>query len=78
MTLNHKYFKSHLAYIRQTLGMTQQELADLSGLEVTAISHFECGRRQPSLENFCVLCNALQVKPEKLLCGLLEAVKGLK
>ena len=47
--------------------MSQADLAKATGLLPSAISHFECGRRTPSLKNFCKLCKALEVPPSILL-----------
>lgn len=46
---------------RLLLGMSQRDLAKLTGLQVSAISHFEHGRRVPSLKNLIKLANALNV-----------------
>ena len=47
--------------------MTQAELASKSGLSAMHISHFECGRRLPSLENFAALVRALDTNAEYML-----------
>ena len=52
---------------RQAKGMSQTDLAKATGLLPSAISHFECGRRKPSIDNFCKLCIALEVPPSILL-----------
>jgi transcriptional regulator with XRE-family HTH domain len=52
---------------REELGVSQSELAEMSGLQPAAISHFECGRRVPSLQNFCVLIEALEVNADYIL-----------
>lgn len=48
-------------------GMTQEELAKASGISAMHISHFECGRRTPNLENFAKLVVALETNCENLL-----------
>ncbi len=50
--------------------MSQTELAKKTGLEPSAISHYECGRRVPSLKNLIKLAKALNVSVNVLLRGL--------
>ena len=52
-------FGPTLKDIREDEGLTQEELAQKTGLTAMHISHFECGRRLPSLENFRALILAL-------------------
>lgn len=47
--------------------MTQQELSDKSGVNVMQISHFECGRRLPNLENYAALVKALDTNAEQMI-----------
>jgi transcriptional regulator with XRE-family HTH domain len=42
-------------------------LATKAGLEPTHLSHFEAGRRVPSLHNFVQIVNALGVSADELL-----------
>lgn len=60
-------FGKRLKKIRNTLGMTQEELANLAGFKVSAISHFETGIRDPSLRNIVRICRALHCKPNALI-----------
>ena len=46
-----KDFGNRLKEIRSYHGMLQHELARRTGLKVSAISHFETGRRLPSFQN---------------------------
>jgi len=43
-----KTFEEKLKNIRETLGLSQNDVANLSGLKPAAISHFETGAREPS------------------------------
>lgn len=61
-----------LRYARLNFGpglreLTQIELAKLSGLKETHISHFERDRRLPSVPNLIKLCRALQVDSDWIL-----------
>jgi len=49
--------------------MTQSQLADASGLSVSAIKAYEVGRNLPGARELRALCQALQVSPNKLLFG---------
>jgi len=60
-------FASRLKEVRELRGWSQQELSKRSGLQVTAISHFENGKRTPSFENLRKLSDALSVASDFLL-----------
>lgn len=47
--------------------MTQQEIAEKTGIPSTSISHIEAGSRKPSLENFYKLIIVLNVSADYLL-----------
>jgi transcriptional regulator with XRE-family HTH domain len=53
-------------------GWSQTELADRTGLQPSAISHFEDGRRVPSAANLLNLSKALATSCDYLLGGLLD------
>ena len=52
--------------------MTQAELAEKAGMHVTIISHYETGRRTPSMVNLRILVDALGVSADYLL-GVTDA-----
>jgi transcriptional regulator with XRE-family HTH domain len=60
-------FAERLRKIREEKGLTQAELAQRSGLQPSAIAHFEAGRRSPSLDNLRRLADALSVTLDYLL-----------
>ena len=62
-------FPARLQDARMSQGTTQEELAGVTGLQASAISHFECGRRLPSVRNLLLLCEALEVSADWLLGG---------
>lgn len=66
-----KGFGERLRDTREAFGFTQEELASRAGLTNMAISHFECGRRLPSLENYARIVKALDTNAEYML-GLRE------
>lgn len=61
-------FPDRLRHARETLRkLSQSELAGLSGLQPSAVSHFETGRRSPSFDNLRRLADALDVTIDYLL-----------
>jgi len=60
-------FASNLTMKRREAGLTQQELADRTELEQSHISHFETGRRQPTLLVLVNLSNALNCTTDSLV-----------
>lgn len=60
-------FPERLAKRRQRVGLTQEQVAIVTGLKPSAISHFEGGRRRPSLANLRKLCIALMCSSDELL-----------
>jgi transcriptional regulator with XRE-family HTH domain len=69
-------FPERLKLARDQRGLSQDDLAKKSGLQPSAISHFETGARKPSFDNLKRLANALTVTTDFLL-GRAEAVKDL-
>ena len=49
-----------LAYLRQRLGLTQQEAADRSGMELTQWQRLERGRTNPTLQTLFDAATALE------------------
>ncbi|MDY4559721.1 MAG: helix-turn-helix transcriptional regulator [Eubacteriales bacterium] len=47
--------------LRNSIGISQEELAVLAGLDRTYITSVECGKRNISIVNIEKLANALQV-----------------
>jgi len=59
-------FSERLRQAREMRGWSQTELAEKSGLQASAISHFEVGRRAPSFDNLKLLAETLQVSIDYL------------
>jgi transcriptional regulator with XRE-family HTH domain len=60
-------FGQRLRKKREDKGLSQTELAEKTGLQPSAISHFEQGRRSPSFDNLRILADALSVTVDYLL-----------
>jgi transcriptional regulator with XRE-family HTH domain len=60
-------FGARVRELRLSLGLTQKELAERSGLHHTYISSVEMGERNVSLVNITRLAAALGVDPPQLL-----------
>lgn len=73
---------THLSHnileLRRLRGMTQAQLAKLSGIPRTTLTHFESGSGNPSLNNLVKLSQALQVNIEELLSAPLSMVQHFK
>ena len=60
-------FPDILRGAREGKNLSQTDLAERSGLQPSAISHFETGKRAPSFENLKRLADALTVSVDYLL-----------
>lgn len=64
---NDNIFGERLLEAREVRGLTQTDLAKISGLQPAAIGHFEKNRRKPSFANIRTLAKALNVSSDFLL-----------
>jgi transcriptional regulator with XRE-family HTH domain len=62
-----KHFGEKVRELRMKRGLSQEQLAELSGLHRTYISSLELGKRNVSLINIYTLAKALGITPDKLL-----------
>jgi transcriptional regulator with XRE-family HTH domain len=60
-------FGERLRKTREDKGLSQQDLAERAGIQASAVSHFELGRRLPSFDNIRRLADALNVTADFLL-----------
>lgn len=61
-----KTFGARVRLLRQAQGLSQEKLAELSGLHRTYISSIELGARNVSLKNIHALADALGISVEDL------------
>lgn len=64
---NDNVFPQRLVAARKKRELSQEDLAQKSGLQPAAISHFETGARKPSFDNLRRLADALNVTADYLL-----------
>lgn len=57
---------------RVMLDLTQEELAEKSGISCSFVGHIERGEKKFSIETLVSLCNALNIAPNALLQDSLE------
>jgi len=62
-----EHFAPKLKELRELAGLTQQELADRSGLRKAGIANLEQGRTSPAWETVVALCDALGVKCDEFM-----------
>lgn len=66
MNITH-IFSTNVKKYRLMKGLSQEDLAERSGLHRTYISAIECERRNISIENIQRIADALDIKPSTLL-----------
>lgn len=60
-------FPARLKRARERLGLSQHQLAEMAKIPSSSISFFENDKREPSLNSFRKLVNALNIDPDYLL-----------
>jgi transcriptional regulator with XRE-family HTH domain len=61
------HFGIRLREAREHLGLTQEEVAQRSGVHATEVSRMEAGKRDPKISTLRRLAAAVEVKPGQLL-----------
>lgn len=61
------YFNSNLSFLRKDKGLTQEEVAESLGLACRAVSFYESGEQEPTLENLLNLARFFEVSVDDLL-----------
>lgn len=56
--------------LREGIGISQEELADIAGLHRTYIGSVERGERNVSLQNIVLIARSLKTTPSALLKGI--------
>lgn len=63
--------------IRQSKGITQEQLAEAAGVGVTHISHLETGSGTVSLKVFLAIVNYLDCSADEILCKEINTAKPI-
>lgn len=63
-------FAANIARIRESKGLTQEQLGWAAGLHQTAIARIENGDRQPTLPTIFKIADGLDVPPADLFAGI--------
>lgn len=63
---------------RESLGQTQEQLAEKTNLSVSTIYNFENGVKNSTLQTFNAICEALEVSPLYLLKGSTDEEQELR
>jgi transcriptional regulator with XRE-family HTH domain len=58
---------ANLREARKKLGLTQEQVAERSGVHATEVSRIEAGKRDPQVSTVLRLAAAVQVRPGELL-----------
>ena len=66
MIKNEKEFGKNLAKVRHSKHLSQEKLAELTGLHRTYISDIERGQRNPTIKIVIELCRALNIESNEL------------
>lgn len=69
--MNFKQGGQAIQRIRKERGMTQEQLAELTGISSNSISRIERGALIPALPTLIELCNALEVGADAVLAAYL-------
>jgi transcriptional regulator with XRE-family HTH domain len=67
LKLNNQSFGRVLKSIRNGKGVSQEKLAELSGLDRSFVSLLERGLRQPSMETLFLIGDALEIRPSEIV-----------
>lgn len=63
-------FAANVVRMRESRGLTQEQLGWAAGMHQTAIARIEKGDRKPSLDTILKLARGLEVPPAKLFAGI--------
>ena len=75
MEINYHAIGIRIRRLRKEKGLTQQKLAEMSGMEPSNISHIERGTTKLSLPSIVYIANSLGVTVDDLLCDSIVEAK---
>lgn len=65
-----KTFGKRVAEVRKSQGVTQQQLAEMTGMSVVAIAYIETGKRWARMGTLSKIANNLRVNISDLFSGM--------
>ncbi len=69
-------FGSVLRQLRESKGLSQEELADQCGIHRTYVSQLERGLKSPTLRLIWQICASLDVNPLSLITNVQKRMEG--
>lgn len=60
------YARKNIRKLRKQQGLTQEKLAEMSGIDQDYISEIERGKKNPSIKTLDSIITALKIKPHVL------------
>lgn len=75
MEIDYKKIGIRIKAAREAKKLTQEELAELTGLTNNYISNIERNRSKPSIETLIKICNSLEITPDYILLDSVYASK---
>lgn len=72
MEIDYKELGERIAKRRKVLNLTQDDVAEATGLSNNYISNIENNHSIPSIETLVKICNALDITPDYLLLGIVR------
>ena len=70
-----KKFAQRLKELREYYGMTQAEVAECLNFSSAAISNYECGEREPGIEELVLLADFFQVSLDYLVGRIDDSIQ---
>lgn len=72
MDINYKELGERIAKRRKVLNMTQDDVAEATGLSNNHISNIENNHSIPSIDTLIKICEALDMTPDYFLLGIVR------
>lgn len=72
MEINYKELGERVAKRRKVLNLTQDDVAEATGLSNNHISNIENNHSIPSIETLMKICQALDITPDYFLLGIVR------
>lgn len=70
MVLSSNIIANRIKKFRKKANLTQEQLAEKIGLSRNGLSNLECGNNKLSYKTLIQLCDALEICPCELTCGV--------